>query len=555
MGECLHLVDGALKEHVIWGKTMINKRWKSWILLGPALGLMLQCPLGAAAKGYTMSYLFHGNPAQYASDLQQTAGALDVVAPAYFKLQPNGSLRLSEAVDPDFIRETQADGVKVVPYLSNDWDRNLGIQAIHNREQLAVQLSEAVLEYHLDGVTIDIENVTKLYRDEFTQFVRLVRGLLPDDKEVSVAVGANPRGTDQDWLGLYDYSALAEASDHLFLMTYDEVYEGSIADGPIASLSFVEASIHYALTQAPPEKIVLGVPFFGRLWKEDGSILGMAVQNSQVEMLINRYSAAVVMDEASGNAKASFTIGSSDPLPVVNRKQLAPGNYVVWYEDEQSLKQKLSLADRYGLKGTGSWSLSQEAPGIWDFYRLWSNGAEFEDSEGHWAQNAIASAFALERMKGRSESSFAPDESVTRAEAVTVLARILGHAEESAAQAPTFQDVPASHWAADSIAWAETCGIITGMAPGTFAPELPLTREQMAEMAARLLQLSPVSDSGPPFSDVPANHWSYEAIVTLAGDGIIDGFEDGTYRPQAPLTRAQLAVFMDRAGSQFRLKE
>ena len=85
-------------------------------------------------------------------------------------------------------------------------------------------------EYDLDGINVDIENVTHEQRDAYTQLVRLLREKIPAHKEVSVAVAANPNDWQTGWHGSYDYAALAEVADHLFLMTYDEHYEGEKLD-------------------------------------------------------------------------------------------------------------------------------------------------------------------------------------------------------------------------------------------------------------------------------------------------------------------------------------
>lgn len=74
-----------------------------------------------------------------------------------------------------------------------------------------------------------------------------------------------PKGWNTGWHGSYDYSALSKYADYLMIMAYDEHYQGSPA-GPVAGMEFVEESIKYALKHVPKEKIVLGVPFFGRVW-------------------------------------------------------------------------------------------------------------------------------------------------------------------------------------------------------------------------------------------------------------------------------------------------
>lgn len=83
----------------------------------------------------------------------------------------------------------------------------------------------------LDGVNVDIENVTEKQRTQYTELVRRLRESLPSDKEVSVAVAANPSGWNTGWHGSYDYAELGKYADHLFIMAYDEHYQGGAPAG------------------------------------------------------------------------------------------------------------------------------------------------------------------------------------------------------------------------------------------------------------------------------------------------------------------------------------
>ena len=131
--------------------------------------------------------------------------------------------------------------------------------------------------------------------------------------EVSVAVAANPTGATTSWIGLYDYKALAAVSDYLMVMAYDESYPGDPTPGPVASLPFVEKSIQYALSQAPANKIVLGIPFYGRYWNQDPASNGAGISCSKAfKSLVDQYGGTVRYDTASQSPVATFTIQSTD---------------------------------------------------------------------------------------------------------------------------------------------------------------------------------------------------------------------------------------------------
>ena len=108
--------------------------------------------IAAETDKFNMSYIYFGSTSKYTYYVNRTNGSLDVISPSYFDLNDNGTLKLTKAVSTDFINEMHKIGVKVVPFLSNHWDRNKGIKALENRVTLAQQIADAVKKYNLDGV-------------------------------------------------------------------------------------------------------------------------------------------------------------------------------------------------------------------------------------------------------------------------------------------------------------------------------------------------------------------------------------------------------------------
>ena len=339
-------------------------------------------PALAASDRYSMGYLYSGTEQQQIEYVERTNHALDTVSPSYFNLQADGSLKLNYP-SRYLIDTMHRKGIRVVPFLSNHWDRTAGIRALQDVQGLSTQLAGYVEEYDLDGINVDIENVTHEQRDAYTQLVRLLREKIPAHKEVSVAVAANPNGWQTGWHGSYDYAALAEVADHLFLMTYDEHYEGGEA-GPVASIDFVERSIQYALRKADPEKIVVGLPFYGRVWSLDnGRIAGKGISIQTIQDILENCVSTVTYDQTAQSVKAEFTITKSSAKYTVGGDfVLQPGKYVVWYENDASYQAKLQLVQKYNLKGAGSWSLGQEDPSIWEHYDEWLNGKPSNPSVG-----------------------------------------------------------------------------------------------------------------------------------------------------------------------------
>jgi hypothetical protein len=110
----------------------------------------------------------------------------------------------------------------------------------------------------------------------------------------------------------------------------------------------------------------------------------------------------------------------------------------------------------------------------------------------------------------------------------------------------SFPDVPPDYWAYQGImaCWADY--IVEGYPDGLYHPESAVTRDQMAVFIARggARELSPPEE--PTFTDVPPDHWAYASIEHLAADHVVEGYDDGTYRPGVTVTRGQTAVFIAR---------
>ncbi|HEY9557469.1 MAG TPA: S-layer homology domain-containing protein, partial [Acidimicrobiales bacterium] len=140
---------------------------------------------------------------------------------------------------------------------------------------------------------------------------------------------------------------------------------------------------------------------------------------------------------------------------------------------------------------------------------------------------------------GMTNGLFAPAGAVTRGQMATFLARALDLAPVASG---TFSDVAGTAHAGNINAVA-AAGIAGGYSDGTYRPNEPVSRGQMATFIARALELAPVSEGG--FSDV-AGTTHAENINAVAAAGIAGGYSDGTYRPGTEVNRGQMATFIVR---------
>lgn len=333
---------------------------------------------------FNMTYLYGGTVDQQIAKVEQ-ADAFHTVSPSYFDIDSGGNLVLNN-ISSKLIRSMHEKGIRVVPMLSNHWDRTGGQLALKNPTALAQKIARYIEQYDLDGVNVDIENVTEAERDAYTLLVKALREEVPAEKEVSVAVAANPNGWTTGWHGSYDYAELARYADYLMIMAYDESWQGS-APGPVASLSFAERSVRYALQHAPADKLVLGIPFFGRMWSEDGAFNGNGIGLNVLANMLRDYQAEITFSPEEQSPVATFTVKEGDKSYTVGGKKLTPGNYTVWLESEQSLAAKADLIHRYDLKGMGSWALNQATDGILSSMKQWLTPPE--DGEAQYSRPSL----------------------------------------------------------------------------------------------------------------------------------------------------------------------
>ncbi|OBR67588.1 hypothetical protein A7K91_22145 [Paenibacillus oryzae] len=149
-------------------------------------------------------------------------------------------------------------------------------------------------------------------------------------------------------------------------------------------------------------------------------------------------------------------------------------------------------------------------------------------------------------MNGYGDGRFAPDRAVTRAELAALLTKLspAGQAGAAAGGDTDFGDVPQEHWAAEAIAKAAASSWMSGGPDGSFRPESPLTRAELAVVLARWLAAQGTEQPAM-FADA-AEHWAASAISIVSEQGWLTGYEDGSFRPDRQVTRAQAVAVLNR---------
>lgn len=534
----------------------------------PNKGTEVTPPVSPSSGKESLTYLYAGTTVSYLKILDNANDAIKTVCVDYFDVNTNGSLLItpSDKIKWDFINEMHNRGILVTPFISNHWDREKGNAALNNREALATQIAAKIEEYDLDGINIDIENVNEQYRDAYTDFTRLLRQKLPSNKVVAVAVAANPKGWNTGWHGSYDYKALANHSDYLMIMNYDESYQGGPA-GPVSGSKFFEDSIKYAINQGvPKEKVVVGLPFFGRYWKTGDATGGIGITANDIEYLIGNYSSTVRYDEATQSANAVVTIKSGDPKPMIwGGRVLTEGTYNIWYDNLTSVKFKLNMINSYGLRGAGSWALGQEDTATWDFYTSILNGVQPEipappptpepqpepeptpppapEPTPELPKNNLEKIIYVLNNKGNTRKVTASS-TLTRGEVAVVLSEITYLKPEP--QSESFADT-ASYWGAGQINALRRRGIIQSVQDNMFYPNRNITKEELTVMFEHILVLPNTIDyHSMTFKDVLPGRWSYNQIAKLYYFNIVEGMNKNFFKPEDTVSVSSMAAMLDK---------
>lgn len=197
-----------------------------------------------------------------------------------------------------------------------------------------------------------------------------------------------------------------------------------------------------------------------------------------------------------------------------------------------------------GGGGGGSWT---GLPTTTDTITNPDNGNDVQNKTGfadlagcEWAWEAIADLQNRGVINGKDIGIFDPNGNVTRAEFVKMIVKAFGLATNGGGQ--VFEDVSLQDWYYDAVSVAATCGIVNGYG-SKFAPNASITREDMAVIlmrAAQYVDKMPTTGTVNGFADAGTiSEYAREAVGIMQAGGIINGMEDGTFRPQQNATRAE----------------
>lgn len=312
--------------------------------------------VGKVRWGYYVPYA-----ANSLASLREYISALDHLSPYWYRMDGEGNLissgdgEINERNRQTVLDLARTHGVKVLPMIKNR-ETYADFSPVLSWPDLRAAAIENVVRMTIDGgfagAHIDFEGISPEDRPHLSAFMaELAAQLRPRGKLVTQAVPAKDRERATGWAGAYDYAALGPSNDLIVIMTYGY---GTGIPQSTAPFPWVSASAGFISSQIPPEKVLLGLAWYGYDWNlTQGGVVSLTHAEAVARAKANQ--AAVEFDERTQTARYSY--------------EAAGDRHEVWFEDRRANDAKMALVFRYGLAGAAGWRIGHEDPGIWTSYR------------------------------------------------------------------------------------------------------------------------------------------------------------------------------------------
>ena len=291
-----------------------------------------------------------------------TIDGVNVVSPAFFYIDENGNFRENVGESGEaYIDWAHGNGYKVWPMVSNAVAAKESLEitseimnSYENRKELIEEIVDACVAYDLDGINIDFENMKQEDADVYSRFII---ELTPRLNEIGMVVSVDVTAPDggETWSMCFDRNVIGDVADYIVFMAYDQNGISSTTAGTTAGYNWIKLNLVKFLQteEIDSDKLILGIPFYTRLWTEDAN--GEVVRSSTVNM-------EDIEDVLPDGVQKNW----DDDLKQYY-VEYQDGDYTrkMWIEDIESLKAKVSLVNENDLAGVASWQKGMETDDVW----------------------------------------------------------------------------------------------------------------------------------------------------------------------------------------------
>ena len=283
---------------------------------------------------------------------------VNVVSPSFFYMTKYSTTNVYENVGNEgiaYVNWAHENGYQVWPMFTNSnmSETSKMLSDYKSRQTVINQIINYIKQYNLDGINIDFEGMYEADKDNFSRFLIEIR---PRLNEIGAVLSVDVTAPDgaPEWSLCYDRYTIGKVADYVMFMAYDQYGVSATKAGTTAGHNWVEANVKKFLGQeeVKAEKIILGIPFYTRVWKEiNGNVTSSVVNIGNVNNVIPS-NATKTWDEDLQQYYVEYKKGGA--------------TYKIWVEDEKSIEAKLDLVSKYNLGGAAYWEYDRATNSIWN---------------------------------------------------------------------------------------------------------------------------------------------------------------------------------------------
>ena len=287
-----------------------------------------------------------------------TIEGVNVVSPTFFSLISEGNGKVKTNIGNsglNYMNWAKQNNYEVWAMFSNNSYKETTSKILNSyelRTNLINNIVKLAVQYEIDGINIDFENMNATDKDMFSRFIIELK---PKLQEAGILLSVDvtaPDGGD-NWSLCYDRNVIGNVADYIVFMAYDQYGAGSKKAGTTAGYNWVETNLKKFIDreEIDANKIILGIPFYTRLWKESNGKVSSSTVNIKSVNAVLPSNAKKEWNEELKQYYVEYTQGGA--------------TYKMWIEDEESIKNKVSLVKQYGLAGVASWEKDRETENVW----------------------------------------------------------------------------------------------------------------------------------------------------------------------------------------------
>ncbi len=289
---------------------------------------------------------------------------VNVVSPTWYDLADEEG-NVSSKVSAPYIRWAREKGFQIWALVSNEFDidrTHAFLQRADARKRFIDGMVNEALTHGYEGINVDFEHIYMADRDRLTHFINELAWAMRQH-DLILSMDVTIMGGSDNWSKCYDHPYLGQIVDYLVIMTYDEHWASSPISGPVASYPWVERGMTQLTQVVDPDRLVMGLPFYTRVWRERPS-------RESANQMTNRSTAIGMQAQANFIENNLLTPFWDDESQLYYAAFIDGEDLVkIWVENAETLSIRAGLVHELGLAGIAGWQRSFATDDVWPALR------------------------------------------------------------------------------------------------------------------------------------------------------------------------------------------